>query len=193
MSFADELKRELRKQFPKDQVKFAKGWRTRGDKWLTGNGRPVGSLHHHTAGGSANRNPGVVAWCIAAKQSHGWCNAVIDRDGTVFIVGVNAQWHAGLGSFAGTRWEKLGIGRDMGNRHLWGTELVDPGKGKTITKAQKQAMAKLDVCLRAACGWPGFKLRVMNHKDWTSRKSDTNYSWGYWLRRARAAWLTRAR
>ena len=49
MAFADDLKRELRKQFPKSQVKFAKNWRTRGDKWATGTGRPVGSLHHHTA------------------------------------------------------------------------------------------------------------------------------------------------
>lgn len=193
MAFADDLKAELRKQFPKSQVKFAKNWRTRGDNWGSGTHRPVGSLHHHTAGGSANTNPGVVQWCVAPGQSHGWCNAVIDRDGSVTIVGANAQWHAGLGSFGGTRWKVLGVPKDQGNRWLWGTELVDPGKGKTLTKAQKQAMFKLDVCLRAACGWSGFKYRAMNHKDWTSRKSDTCYSWRFWVRHARVAWLRRVR
>jgi len=193
MAFADELKRELRKQFPKSQVKFTKGWRTRGDKWMSGNGRPVGSLHHHTAGGSGKTNPGVIQWCQAPNQSHAWANAAIDRDGTVYIFGANAQWHAGLGSFAGTRWEKLGIPKDTGNRWLFGTELVDPGLKRTLTREQKKAMSKLDVALRNACGWNGFKLRCMNHKDWTNRKNDTKYSWGFWVRRARVAWLARVR
>lgn len=203
-TFADDLKTALKKNWP-GRVVYAKNWRTRGDNWNTGNGRPVGHMHHHTAGAATQSrdpkdpgnkkgaNAGVVKWCINPKASHGWCNAVIDRDGTIYIVGAKAQWHAGLGSFAGTRWEKLGIPANAANTRLFGTEVVSKGLKRDFTKAQLQAIDALNVSLREATGWKGFKLRCMNHKDWTTRKNDTLYPWTKWVRRARLAWLTRTR
>jgi len=206
MAFDDDLKAALRKHFPKEQVKFAKGWRTRGDNWQTPNGRPVASMHHHTAGAATSStdpaakgnqtgdNAGVVNWCIAPGQSHGWCNAVCDRDGTIYIVGAKAQWHAGLGTVSGSHWSSLPVKQNMGNVAFFGTEIVSKGTKKDLTKAQKKAMAKLNVALREACGWNGFKYRILNHKDYApARKNDTLYSWRYWLRKSRAAWLTRTR
>lgn len=205
MSFADEFKAELIKQLGRDKVVFCKGWRNRGDAWQTANGLPVGSLHHHTAGAATSStdprargnqkgaNAGVISWCQAAGQSHAWANCAVDRDGTVYIFGIKSQWHAGLGDFKGTRWESLGVKKDRGNYALWGTELVSKGTSKDLTKAQKKSMYALDVVLRKTCGWPGFSKRLMNHKDWTSRKNDSLYSWSFWVRHARAAWITRKR
>ena len=107
--FADDLKAAILKQFPRDKVVFVKGWRTRGDTWLTVNGLPEGCLHHHTAGAATSStdpnnkgnqkgaNSGVVSWVIAPNQSHAWANACIDRDGTLYIISSLANWHAGLG------------------------------------------------------------------------------------------------
>ena len=202
--FADDLKSALKKNYT-GKVKYAKNWRNRGDKWLTGTHRPVGHLHHHTAsaatqsrdpqnkGNQPGANKATVQWVVNPGSDHAWANAVIDRDGTITICGINAQYHAGLGSFGGTRWESLGVAKDMGNRHLWGTELVSQGKTKDLTKAQLKALDALNVSLREACNWNGFKLRCMNHKDWTTRKSDTLYPWKKWVRRSRKAWLLRTR
>ena len=203
--FADDLKAALLKQFPREQVVFVKGWRKRGDEWLTSNKRPEACLHHHTAGAATSStdpkakgnqkgdNAGVVSWVINAGDSHAWANMCLDRDGTVYVIGSKAQWHAGLGDFAGTRWSSLQARKDLGNRYLFGVEIVSKGQKKDLTKAQKKAMAKIDVALREAGQWGGFSKRLMNHKDWTSRKSDTLYSWSYWVRKARAAWLVRKR
>lgn len=187
----------------KGRVVYCKGFRTRGQDWSTPTGLPLAHLHHHTASASTtstdpkhkgNRrgaNASLVKFIINAAARCGWANFVIDRDGTIFVVGLRAQWHAGLGDFAGTRWAKLGIRANRGNTSMLGTEVVSKGGAKDFTKAQMQAIDALNVTLRESLNWPGFKLRLPNHKDWTARKIDTRYAWTYWLARATKAWLTR--
>ena len=55
-------------------------------------------------------------------------------------------------------------------------------------KAEKKALRRLHCAVREAAGWKGFKYRLANHKDWTSRKIDTQYSWMWLLRGARRVW-----
>jgi hypothetical protein len=210
-TFADDLKRALDKYLP-GQVRYVSDWRTRGDSWDTPNGRPLAHLHHHTAGAATDStdpkhkgnqpgaNDGVIAFCInrhggkGLPNTHGFCNAILDRDGTVVIVGALAQWHAGLGDFTGTRWAKLGVQRNRGNRQLFGTEIISKGMKKDLTAAQKRTAPLLTLALKEACGWPGVTYRTPNHKDYArGRKSDTRYSWVYWRARAAAAWLARRR
>lgn len=204
-TFPDDLKKALLANYPKGKVKFAKGWRTRGDAWRTSNGRPVMVIEHHTAGAATDStnpnapgnqkgaNAGVVNWCIHAGASHAWCNAVVDRDGTIYIAGAKAQWHAGLGSFAGTRWSRWGIPKDSANTRTFGVEIVSKGQKKDFTKAQFAAITSLNVALREASGWDGFKFRIANHKDWApGRKSDTLYSWRRFYRAASRRWRKRA-
>ena len=212
MAFDDDLKRALRKNFPKSKVVFGKGWRTRGSSWRTKSGKPVAHLVHHTAGAvTDSRNPknpgnqkganaGIVTWCYnyngnkGLPNTHGFCNAVIDRDGTVYIVGAKSQWHAGLGAFSGTRWEKLGIPKDQGNTAMFGTEMVSKGLKRDFTKAQMESLNLLNVSLREACDWPGFQYRIMNHRDWAGpRKNDTKYRWQRFVSGARKAWSNRAK
>lgn len=208
--WAPEFKTALAKHHA-GRIVYAAGHLSRGDDWRTNSGLPVGMLVHHTAGAATairdpqhkgnqpGANAGVVAFCInkngarGLDGSHGFCNAVVDRDGTIVIVGLYAQWHAGVGSFTGTRWNALGVKKDMGNRALFGVEVVSKGAAKDFTVAQLRALDALAVALRESIGWPGFSRRVMNHKDWTGRKTDSRYRWQYFVLRARRAWAIRRR
>ncbi|MDP1877968.1 MAG: hypothetical protein Q8M17_10495 [Actinomycetota bacterium] len=203
-----EFRHELAKQHD-GRIVYCRGVLDRGDPWLTSTGLPVGHLHHHTAaavtasrdrrhkGNKPGANSGIVAFCInqhggkGLPNTHGFCNQVNDRDGSIFIVGAHAQWHAGLGDFTGTRWARLGIRKDMGNRALWGTENVSKGLSEDFTAAQLEANAATDVALRITLGWRTFPVRLMNHKDWTTRKIDTRYPALMWADLAVDAWQDR--
>lgn len=202
MSFPDALKNALKASgYPQTKIKYAKNWRTRGDNWNTSTGRPLMVIEHHTAGAATTStnpnapgnqkgaNAGVVNWCIHPGSSHAWCNAIVDRDGTIYIAGAKAQWHAGLGSFKGTRWEKWGIPKDGANTRTFGVEIVSKGQRKDFTQAQWDAIAVLNCALREAARWDGFKYRIANHKDWASgRKNDTLYPWRKFYRLCKKRW-----
>lgn len=207
MKFEDNLKRELEK-FAPGRVKYVKGWRTRNTgAWrVTTNGKtrkinvPRLIMHHHTAGASTESvnpkhkgnqpgaNNGVVQYCVAKHNSVPYCNAVVDRDGTIYILSAGPVWHAGRGSFNGTRWDRLGIDPDTANTATFGVEVVSKGRRKDFTKQQIIALRRLDCAVRAAAGWKGFKFRIANHKDWTTRKIDTRYDWDFFRKGAVKAW-----
>lgn len=201
MKFDKRLKDEL-KHYAPGRVKYVKGWRIRNTGRWRGKGHvPTMVIHHHTAGAvTASTNPkhkgnqpgannGVVNYCIARHNSVPYCNAVVDRDGTIWILAAYPVWHAGMGDFTGTRWERWGIPRNAANSWTFGVEVISKGRTRDFTRQQKIALRRLDCALRAASGWSGFKFRIANHKDWApKRKIDTKYPWGYFRRGAAKAW-----
>ena len=207
MKFEDSLQAALRKYAP-GRVKYVKGWRTRNTgKWRVNKGGktrttnvPTMIMHHHTAGASTEStnpnhkgnqpgaNNGVVQYCVASHNSVPYCNAVVDRDGTIYILAAYPVWHAGKGSFKNSRWDRFGIADDSANTCSFGVEVVSKGRKRDFTKQQVIALRRLDCAVRAASGWSGFKFRIVNHKDWTSRKVDTKYDWEFFRQGAAKAW-----
>lgn len=172
------------------RVKYLTGWRAqaRGIGWRGKTGTPVALLVHHTAaaktdstdpkhpGNRTGANSGVVQY-IAKSAAVPWANFVLDRDGTVYVVSAFPVWHAGRGSFTGVDpFERLGIPDDAGNDYMLGVEVVSKGAKRDWTDAQKASFAALAQACQAACGWPGFVMRLPNHRSWTSRKIDSRYT-----------------
>jgi hypothetical protein len=200
MSFEDRLKDSL-KTYASGRVKYVKGWRTRNTGRWRGKGKvPTMVLWHHTAGAATSSvkpthagnqpgaNNGVVNYCVARNNSVPYCNAVVDRDGTIFILAAYPVWHAGLGDFTGSRWDRWGIPKNSANSWTFGVEVVSKGQKKDFTRNQKIAIRRLNCAVREASKWKGFKYRVANHKDWTTRKIDSRYSWEYFRKGAVKAW-----
>lgn len=202
MSFADDLRASLISYAP-GRVVFVKGWRTRNTgEWRSRRKKPLMMLMHHTAGAATtsrdpknkgNRkgaNAGVVQYCVAKKNTVPYCNAVVDRDGTIYILAAGPVWHAGLGSFKKTRWALHRIPDDSANGYTFGVEVVSKGLKQDFTEAQMESIADLTCSVKAACSWIGFGYRVANHKDWApKRKIDTQYPWETFVQRAKAAWV----
>jgi len=199
-AFENRLKESLARYAP-GRVKYVKGWRKRNTgKWRGKRGVPVMVIEHHTAGAATSStnpkhkgnqpgaNNGVVNYCIARHNSVPYCNAVVDRDGTIWILSGGPVWHAGRGDFSGTRWDRWGIPTNAANSYTFGVEIISKGAKKDFTKQQKIAIRRLNCALREAACWPGFKYRIANHKDWTSRKIDSRYPWQWYRRGSARAW-----
>lgn len=194
MSFDKDLRAALTKYAP-GQVKYVSGWKKRNTgKWRSKSGVPVMVIEHHTAGAATESvnpdhkgnqpgaNNGVVKYCEARNNSVPYCNAVVDRDGTIWILAAGPVWHAGMGSFDGTRWDHLQIPDNGANGYTFGVEIISKGRKQDYTAKQITAIRRLNCALREACGWKGFKYRIANHKDWApKRKIDTKYPWE-WFR-----------
>jgi hypothetical protein len=190
MSFDIVLRNQLKKQIPADKLNFVKGWKTRNTgPWKSNLQRPELLMVHHTAGAATDStdpkhkgnqkgaNNGVISWCIKKDNSVPYCNAVIDRDGSVYILAAGPVWHAGKGSFAGTRWDRFKIPANSANSYTFGVEMVSKGIKKDFTKAQIKSLEQLYAALRASSQWPGNVNRICNHRDWAgNRKVDTRYS-----------------
>lgn len=201
MRFDLKLQQALGKYAP-GQVKYVSGWKTRNTgQWRGPKNVPVAVIEHHTAGAATESidpknkgnqpgaNNGVVQYCVARSNSVPYCNAVVDRDGTIWILAAYPVWHAGLGDFAGTRWGGLGIPRNAANSYTFGVEIVSKGRRKDFTDAQADAVFRLNCAVRAASGWPGFKYRLANHRDWAgNRKVDTRYDWEWFRDGSAEAW-----
>jgi hypothetical protein len=198
MTFDARLKNSLARYAP-GKVTFVNGWRTRNTgPWRSGVPKMV--FEHHTAGAATEStdpkakgnqpgaNNGVIAYCIQKGNSVPYCNAVIDRDGEIYILAAGPVWHAGKGSFKGTRWARQGIPDDSANGMTFGVEVVSKGRRKDFTAAQLWSIRRLNCAVREASGWNGFKYRIANHKDWTNRKIDTRYPWEFWVEEAKKAW-----
>jgi N-acetyl-anhydromuramyl-L-alanine amidase AmpD len=201
MSFEVALKAALSVYAP-GKVVYVKGWQTRNTgAWRTRSKKPVMTFMHHTAGSATTSqdpknkgnkkgaNAGVVAYCVAAKNSVPYCNAVVDRDGTIYVLAAGPVWHAGEGSFKGTRWAWLRIPDDSANGATFGVEIVSKGLKQDFTAAQMQSVEDLNCAVRKAAGWRGFRFRIANHKDWApKRKIDTRYPWETFVEGAKKAW-----
>lgn len=146
----------------KVNFKEMKGATTIGRPWDAANPL-VGHVHHHTSTATATGNTGcpTLEWIMTAFNKPA-ANAIIGRDGVVYICSYGSCWHSGLGG----PWKSRGLGEgNVGHVRLWGTEIDDPGTSKTITAAQIESMGRLDAALMAVTGWDQYAL--VNHCDWT--------------------------
>jgi len=123
----------------------------------------VGHVHHHTSTPSATGKTGcpTLEWVMTAFSKPA-ANAIIGRDGVVYICSWGSCFHSGLGG----PWKSRGLGEgNVGHYRLWGTEIDDPGVGKTITAAQIESIGRMDSAFMEVCGWD--KYALINHADWT--------------------------
>lgn len=198
--FDKRLEAALKKYAP-GRVKYVEGWRTRNTgKWKGKRGVPVMVIEHHTAGAATEStnpkhkgnqpgaNNGVVQYCVARNNSVPYCNAVVDRDGTIWILAAGPVWHAGLGDFTGTRWERWKIPAGSANSYTFGVEIISKGRKQDFTSQQIIGIRRLNCAVREAAKWGGFRYRIANHKDWTSRKIDTRYPWEWFRAGSAKAW-----
>ncbi|MGH2788432.1 MAG: N-acetylmuramoyl-L-alanine amidase [Actinomycetota bacterium] len=147
-------------------VKEVSGWRTRGRPY---NFAPRGVIFHHTAsnpaGGSA---PALNTVTHGRSDLPGpLCNALVGRDGTVYVIA------AGYANHAGTGGPFNGVPQDSGNAYLAGVEVENNGLGEAWPKRQLDAcdvvFATLLIGMRRKAVW------VCGHKEWApGRKPDPN-------------------
>lgn len=193
MGFPLRLKRNLRKQLGRKNVKFMRGWKTNyTGPWLGVGRLPVALVLHHTAGAATSstdpnhpgNQKGANMGVVRFVQSHyrvPAANFTLDRDGSLYVHAANPIWHAGLGSFAGkSPWNVLGVRTNQGNRYMLGVEVVSKGLKKDFTDAQIKALKGLQEACGEAARWPERKRRAKvrrpRHADWTKRKVDILYS-----------------
>ncbi|WP_435643352.1 N-acetylmuramoyl-L-alanine amidase [Streptomyces sp. H49] len=142
-----------------------------------------GVMIHHTAG-----NSGMVDYCYTGSSDlpGPLCHGVIDKQGTVHLVGYGRANHAGGGDpkvLTAVITESYGdrppaphqhedsAGAVDGNQHFYGFECVNLGDGHDPWPA-----AQLDAIERVAaaiCRHHGWSARsVIGHLEWSDWKSD---------------------
>jgi len=151
--------------------KEVKGCTTIGRPWDSSNPL-VGHVHHHTSTPSAtdsNPNPAPTLEWLMTAFSKPAANCLVGRDGVVYICSWGSCFHSGLGG----PWKSRGLSQgNTGHYRLWGTEIDDPGNGKTINAKQIEAVGRMDAAFMKLCGWDEYAL--INHADWTDA--------GQWLK-----------
>jgi hypothetical protein len=106
------------------------------------------------------------------------CHGVVDKDGTIYLVGYGRANHAGLGDpdvlkavIAETNLPVDNEASVDGNRHFYGFECVNLGDGKDPwPPEQVLAMEKIAAALCRAHGWSA--KSVIAHKEWQPGKPD---------------------
>ena len=194
MGFKADFKTALERHIPTSQLHFKSGWDRESwyrSSWAGNDGRPVALLLHHTAAAAtASTNPnnagnqhgannGQVQFVWRHPQYDMPCSQfALDRDGCLFVNAYKPVYHAGQGSFAGTKWSSLGVVKDRGNDFMLGVECIDKGLDTTFTEAMKVTLARLAVAMKEACRWPSTDtLYLPRHKDYAGpRKVDIKYS-----------------
>ena len=153
-------------------------------KWRThnrnrhGNWGPAnGVMIHHTGPYSSEKD--MVQLCRTGYQDlpGPLCHGVIDRSGTVHLVGYGRCNHAGMGIgdvLLAVVAEKMTLPRGNeadtdGNRHFYGFECIGTG-GKPWPAAQLDAMARAAAAICRAHGWN--EHSVIGHKEWQPGKPD---------------------
>lgn len=145
-----------------------------------------GVVMHHT--GPWSTEAGMVNYCYNGSPPlpGPLCHGVIDRQGTVHLVGYGRTNHAGGGdpnvlqqvtdeSYAltpsATRFGQGDPGATDGNRRFYGFECINSGSGsQTWPAAQVEAMVRAGAAICRAHGW-GYRS-VIGHLEWSNQKSD---------------------
>ncbi|WP_354670062.1 peptidoglycan-binding protein [Streptomyces sp. S.PNR 29] len=152
-------------------------WRTH-NRNTHGNWGPVnGVMIHHT--GPYSSEADMVELCRVGYQDlpGPLCHGVIDRSGTIHLVGYGRTNHAGMGDtdvLLAVIAEKNTLPRDNeadtdGNRHFYGFECINTGD-QPWPAAQLDAMARAAAALCRAHGWN--ERSVIGHKEWQPGKPD---------------------
>ncbi|MGW8554037.1 peptidoglycan-binding protein [Streptomyces tubercidicus] len=152
-------------------------WRTH-NRNRHGNWGPMnGVMIHHT--GPYSSEADMVELCRVGYQAlpGPLCHGVIDRSGTVHLVGYGRSNHAGMGDtdtllavIAENHEHPRANAEDTdGNRHFYGFECINTGN-QPWPSAQLDAMARAAAAVCHAHGWNAHS--VIGHKEWKPSKSD---------------------
>ncbi|MYR11924.1 N-acetylmuramoyl-L-alanine amidase [Streptomyces sp. SID724] len=156
------------------------GWRTHNRNGAGAWGPVHGVMMHHTV------TSGTAASVAICRNGYSGlpgplCHGVIDKAGTVHLVGYGRTNHAGLGDDDVLRQviaESYGAAPSApneantdGNRHFYGFECVNLGDGKDPWPAvQLQAMDRAAAAVLRAHEWGA--RSVIGHKEWQPGKPD---------------------
>jgi len=156
------------------------GWRTHNRNGQGAWGPVHGVMMHHTV------TSGTAASVAICRNGYSGlpgplCHGVIDKAGTVHLVGYGRTNHAGLGDddvlrqviaeSYGTAPAAPNEANTDGNRHFYGFECVNLGDGKDPWPAvQLQAMDRAAAAVLRAHKWGA--RSVIGHKEWQPGKPD---------------------
>lgn len=163
-------------------VRERKGWRTHNRNHKGAWGPLNGVMVHHTASGTDGIESFVSNGTNALPGP--LCQGLIDKSGTVVLVGWGRANHAGGGDpdvLRAVRAEQWPVpktnehdgssGSVDGNAHFVGYECVNRGDGKDAWPAlQLEAIARASAAVCRHYGWSVDS--VIRHLDWSDWKSD---------------------
>ncbi|CAM5468983.1 peptidoglycan-binding protein [Streptomyces aurantiogriseus] len=152
-------------------------WRTHNRNHKGAWGPVHGVMVHHT--GPHATESAMVELCRTGYTSlpGPLCHGVIDRSGTVHLVGYGRANHAGSGDddvleavIAEKPLTPDNEANTDGNSHFYGFECINTGGGQTWPEVQLDAMHKVSAALCQAHGWS--ERSVIGHKEWQPGKPD---------------------
>ncbi|WP_171167526.1 peptidoglycan-binding protein [Streptomyces sp. I05A-00742] len=152
-------------------------WRTHNRDHKGAWGPVNGVVIHHTAS-SGTRDSVDLCWDGYDELPGPLCHGVIDKEGTVHLIGNGRTNHAGLGDGdvlnAVVRESALPRPTAMdtdGNARFYGFECVNEGDGEDPwPTAQLEAVERVSAALCRAHHWTA--ASVIGHKEWTNDKID---------------------
>jgi N-acetyl-anhydromuramyl-L-alanine amidase AmpD len=175
---------------------LADGWADPRNDPYHGRSDFAGVLLHHTAGLNAEK------WVTAQSAGYPYkpyraCHFLVERSGGILVVSGTGAYHAGQGG-PWTFPKGPTIPRDSGNSRLYGIEIESLGTSPHIdadprgmTAKQIASTALLTAALLEAIHPVPRQAhdvtRVIRHRDWTSRKIDTQQDLGWWRQAVRIA------
>ncbi|MGK5640162.1 peptidoglycan-binding protein [Streptomyces sp. URMC 126] len=152
-------------------------WRTHNRNHKGPWGPVNGIVIHHTAS-SGTRDSVDLCYDGYDELPGPLCHGVIDKEGTVHLVGNGRTNHAGLGdgSVLDAVVAESALPRPTamdtdGNARFYGFECVNEGDGRDPwPAAQLDAIERAAAALCRAHGWTA--ASVIGHKEWTNQKID---------------------
>lgn len=162
-------------------VREVGSWRTHNRNHRGPFGPVHGVMLHHT--GSYTSQEQIIDLCRTgyAALPGPLCHGVIDKQGTVHLIGHGRTNHAGLGDpnvlravIAERKLPRDAQATTDGNRHFYGFECINKGDGKDQWSAvQVEAMVRASAALLRAHKWGQHgTTSVVGHLEWQPGKPD---------------------
>lgn len=158
------------------------GWRTHNRNHKGAWGPVHGVMLHHTGQYSSEQQMVDLCRTGYASLPGPLCHGVIDRSGTVHLVGYGRANHAGRGDDdvldAVIAEKKLPVDNEAntdGNARFYGFEAINAGNGEDWPPAQEEAMVRVSAAVLRAHGWNvggAGAMSVIGHKEWQPGKPD---------------------
>ncbi|MFC4512241.1 N-acetylmuramoyl-L-alanine amidase [Streptomyces ehimensis] len=153
------------------------GWRTHNRNHKGPWGPVNGIIVHHTVTSGTNASTSICENGYSELPGP-LCHAVIDKDGTVYLIANGRANHAGRGDgdvlravIAEKALPEPNDDDTDGNVHFYGFECVNLGDGHDAwPAAQLDAIERASAAICRAHGWEAGS--VIGHKEWTSNKID---------------------
>ncbi|MFI6334123.1 N-acetylmuramoyl-L-alanine amidase [Streptomyces sp. NPDC050535] len=153
------------------------GWKTHNRAGHGAWGPVNGVMMHHTGPYSTESAMVTLCWNGYSGLPGPLCHGVVDRAGTIHLIGYGRANHAGLGDDdvlnAVIDETKLPVDDDSntdGNARFYGFEAINKGDGQAWPEAQIEAMVRVSAALCRAHGWSDES--VIGHKEWQPGKPD---------------------